>query len=176
LGDIVVGLRVSNNLGDVAETSITLSYLPAPASFFSIVSEPFEYIGQGQLWLLKDPGAISTGLGQYQDNSLRVSYNDENTNFELQIKAPDGANLEVGEYLNATRLPFQEPQNPGLDFSGEGRGCNMLTGSFTILELNYNADGEIDQLAIDVVQFCEQPDGPKLTAQIRLNSSLPINP
>lgn len=175
LEDIVIGLRVSNDLGNVAQSKATISYLPAPASYFSMTSEMGEYIGQGQLWLLSEPGAIIIQPSPYQENALRILYEVSDTRFELNIKAPNEENLAVGEYLNATRLPFQAPENPGMDFSGDGRGCNSITGSFDILELNYNAEGEIDILAIDFIQFCEMPNGPSLRGEIRVNSNLPIH-
>jgi len=175
LSDIEVRLRATNNLGESAITQEILSYLPAPSSYFSMDSEVGDYIGQGQQWLLNEPGAITIKESQYQQGATSIAYEDEETRFELIIKAPNDDTLAIGEYENATRLPFQDPAVPGMDFSGEARGCNELTGSFNILELSYDAQGNIDNLSIDFTQFCEIPNGPKLTGQIRINSSLPIN-
>ncbi len=48
----------------------------------------------------------------------------------LHLAAPAGQELLPGVYEGATRWPFQDPSTPGLDFSGDGRGCNTLTGRF----------------------------------------------
>lgn len=175
LDDIVVGLRLSNNLGDTALADTTIHYLPTPSSYFSINSDIYEYVGQGQQRMLNEANAISIQESQYQDNATSIRYETDDVNFELIIQAPNQAPLAVGEYIDATRLPFQDFDKPGMDFSGEARGCNMLTGSFTILELSYDANNDIDTLAVDFTQFCEGSANEKLTGQIRVNSSLAIN-
>jgi hypothetical protein len=38
-------------------------------------------------------------------------------------------------YTNAMRWPFQTAGHPGLDVSGDGRGCNTVTGSFQIEDI-----------------------------------------
>ncbi|HVY28091.1 MAG TPA: hypothetical protein VHB79_16150 [Polyangiaceae bacterium] len=48
-----------------------------------------------------------------------------------QLDAP----LAVGEYLGAERYPFETYLKPGLDVTGDGRGCNTLTGKFVIKKL-----------------------------------------
>ena len=45
-----------------------------------------------------------------------------------QLSAPLGAQV----YEGAERWPFQSPGRPGLDVSGDGRGCNTVTGRFQI--------------------------------------------
>ena len=40
--------------------------------------------------------------------------------WRLEIGAPNGQFLKVGEYLNAKRFPFSGKE-PGLSFSGKGR-------------------------------------------------------
>jgi hypothetical protein len=52
----------------------------------------------------------------------------------------DGA-LAPQVYENAMRWPFQTTGHPGLDVSGDGRGCNMVTGRFQIEELVTSSNG-----------------------------------
>jgi hypothetical protein len=92
----------------------------------------------------------------------------------LRLAAPDGANLSVGSYANATRWPFQETTAPGLDFSGNGRGNNRLTGSFNILESNLADDGTFS-FAVDFLQYDEESTNAWIKGAIRYNSELPIN-
>jgi len=46
-----------------------------------------------------------------------------------------GMPLMTQVYLKAERWPFESPGHPGLDVSGDGRGCNTVTGSFQIEDL-----------------------------------------
>src|SRR5436305_2000111 len=63
--------------------------------------------------------------------------------------------LVAGEtYANATRYPFSG-SGPGLDVSGMGRGCNTLTGSFTVNSARFAADGTLKNASISFVQHCE---------------------
>ena len=39
--------------------------------------------------------------------------------------------------------------------SGNGRGCNTLTGSFEVFEAQYSADGTPTRLRASFVQHCE---------------------
>jgi hypothetical protein len=46
-----------------------------------------------------------------------------------------GMSLAPQVYTMAERWPFESPGHPGLDVSGDGRGCNTVTGSFQIEDL-----------------------------------------
>ncbi len=48
--------------------------------------------------------------------------------------APSASSLAVGVYNGAERYPFQAPGHPGFDVSGDGRGCQKVTGRFQIEE------------------------------------------
>jgi hypothetical protein len=43
--------------------------------------------------------------------------------------------LTTQVYENAERWPFQSTGHPGLDVSGDGRGCNTVTGRFQVEQL-----------------------------------------
>jgi hypothetical protein len=76
--------------------------------------------------------------------------------------------------LGATRWPFQYPSAPGLDFSGDGRGDNTLTGYFNVLEIQYGSGNSIVSFAADFVQYDEGHMDWWNQGSIRFNSSLPI--
>jgi hypothetical protein len=67
-----------------------------------------------------------------------------------QLDAP----LAVGEYPNAERWPFQTYLRPGLDVSGDGRGCNTLTGEFVIKALTWIGP-TLSLLDVAFEQHCE---------------------
>lgn len=61
----------------------------------------------------------------------------------LNFAAPGNAQIQPGQYRGAERFPFQDSVNPWLAFSGQGCGCNTLTGSFDIYEVEYDGDGVV---------------------------------
>jgi hypothetical protein len=69
-----------------------------------------------------------------------------------------GRPLTETVYDDAERWPFQAPQHPGLSLSGDGRGCNTLTGRFQILELTIT-DNELAKITATYEQHCEGGPG-----------------
>ena len=67
---------------------------------------------------------------------------------------PAGVSLQPGTYANVTRYPFNDPATGGLDWGGEGRGCNTLTGSFTIDSVTYS-ETELTAIDLHFEQHCE---------------------
>jgi hypothetical protein len=65
-----------------------------------------------------------------------------------------GQPLMVQTYLNAQRLPFAQPGSPGLEVTGDGRGCNTLTGSFTVYDVQ-TANGQVISFTASFEQHCE---------------------
>jgi hypothetical protein len=136
-------------------------------------SEPGDYIGGGVTRVITPadgsfsataaPGFVTVGISSFPFLFWNASF-----------AAPSGQALVPGQYLNAERYPFQQPHLPGLDVSGDGRGCNMLFGSFTVHESVVDAFGVVQQFAADFEQHCEGA-APALFGQIRFNSSVPIS-
>jgi len=61
--------------------------------------------------------------------------------------------------------------SPGLDISGDGRGCNKSRGSFQIREIHSNSNGDVDRFWVTFTNSCECTM-PPLTGEIRFNSKL----
>lgn len=98
--------------------------------------------------------------------------------FSLLSNTNNGNPLQVGFYNNATRYPFNSPTRPGLNFSGNGRGNNMLGGWFDILEIEYSPTfNDLIKLAVDFRQFDERENmsGPSTFGSLRINSNLALN-
>jgi hypothetical protein len=72
----------------------------------------------------------------------------------LDLAAPSGEKLAARKYLDAHRYPFQG-SGPGLNISGDGRGCNQLTGWFEIQKLVRGPNGYVEALDATYVQHCE---------------------
>lgn len=140
-------------------------------------SMPGDWIGAGQERLVTSGEASIYANRNYHQG---VSFN-INTNgpwpgqqwWYLDFAAPNRQTITEGNYESATRFPFQPVSGAGLSLSGNGRGCNTLTGRFTVLEAVYDASGKVQRFAADFEQHCEGLT-PALFGQIRYKSNFPI--
>jgi hypothetical protein len=73
----------------------------------------------------------------------------------LDFASPAGTPLAAGQYTGATRYPFNSAAEPGLSLDGNGRGCNTLTGSFTITDVVFGPNGYVQTLDATYEQHCE---------------------
>lgn len=69
--------------------------------------------------------------------------------------------LAGSTYPNARRYPFHGV-GPGMEVRGNGRGCNTLTGSFTVTSADF--DGRLRSIGIAVQQHCEGATGGTVTS------------
>jgi hypothetical protein len=127
-----------------------------------------EYVGGGkqQLFTPADGtfSANSSALGVEIDFDGGIEHS-----WSLDFVAPMDAPVAVGAYEMAERFPFQSPDRPGLSVTGEGRGCNTLSGRFVVLDVVYGAGGQVESFAADFEQHCEEGPHP-LTGSIRYNA------
>jgi hypothetical protein len=67
----------------------------------------------------------------------------------------NGQLLEAGRtYDGARRYPFNDAA-PGLSISGDGRGCNELSGTFTVNKIEFDAAGTLRAFEVTFEQHCE---------------------
>ncbi|MFI5298475.1 MAG: hypothetical protein ACHREM_10275 [Polyangiales bacterium] len=64
------------------------------------------------------------------------------------------APFAVGTYTNAERAPFASAGHPGIDISGDGRGCNTDSGQFQVHEVTFDGT-TLKSLLISFEQHCE---------------------
>ena len=121
----------------------------------TMTSDSGDYIGQGQTWSYSLPHGDQIGMGggrPYAGFGVNGANGDW---WSAEFVPAAGDILVTGEtYPNATRYPFNG-SGPGLDVSGMGRGCNTLTGSFTVNSATFAADGTLKTASISFVQHCE---------------------
>src|SRR5438128_8130388 len=129
-------------------------------------SDPCDYIGQGQNYYYT-PADFAVTAQKNFDNGVSISFSNGSHNWNLDFAGPDQAPLQVQVYENATRFPFQAAGEPGLDVSGDGRGCNELTGQFEVKQIVYSGD-TIVSFHATFVQHCEG-GGPALTGEVLFN-------
>jgi hypothetical protein len=130
-------------------------------------SDPGDWIGQGvnHTWYLEDGTIDVSGTAE----TVTVLFDGGQTNWRLVFDAPDGSNLEPGTYSGATRHPFNSPEDPGLSVSGSGRGCNTLTGEFTVNQVEWE-QGALVRLSADFTQYCGTSTA-ALRGRININAS-----
>ena len=103
-------------------------------------SQPGDAIGGGVSRTFTTPEAtISATRGSGSGVSVSVIGPSFDYWRYLDFWARPNQPLAPGSYPGATRYPFT--QFAGLSVSGDGRGCNELTGRFVVLEAAYAADG-----------------------------------
>jgi hypothetical protein len=80
------------------------------------------------------------------------------------------AAFQAGQsFTGAVRYPFNG-SSPGVDWTGEGRGCNTATGSFGIDAISYAGNGTLERLELNFEQHCEGGPAP-LVGQVRYVAS-----
>jgi hypothetical protein len=84
----------------------------------------------------------------------------------FEFGAPMGGALSIGVYENAQRYGVADPNDPGLNVSGAGRGCNMLAGKFEVFELELDPDNRVQKFSADFEQSCDGATS-KLVGSVR---------
>ena len=129
----------------------------AAGNTLSMVSQPGDYIGQGRTYAFSTQTGVFTAERNFQ-GGVTLHYHDftqPSTWWDLGFASADNAPLAPGTYSNATRLSFRQPNTPGMEISGEHRGSNTLTGTFTVQEVQYAPDGTVLRFLADFEQHNE---------------------
>jgi hypothetical protein len=121
-----------------------------------MTSDSGDYIGAGRTWSHGPPNdSLSVSAGR---QLITFSMN---TNAEFQggwwttdFAAPPGQDLTAGTTYQAKRYPFNDGM-AGFNHSGNGRGCNELTATFTVREIAFQANGALRRFLADFEQHCE---------------------
>ena len=128
---------------------------PLEASL-SLVSDPGDYIGGGQShYYTLDTAAITTRSGQNGGYFGLTVFPFDGGWWYLDLAAPAGSQLVPGAYEGAVRWPFQGPGQPGVSITGNGAGCNTVTGRFDVLEVVFGPNGYIERFRARFEQHCE---------------------
>ncbi|MGE3822174.1 MAG: hypothetical protein AB7I30_22400 [Isosphaeraceae bacterium] len=141
-------------------TFITPPRSAVPVSHLRFVSSPGDFIGQGKTYAY---GAEDLTIGL-----AAGGVNIQVDGWSIEFAGPGRAFLEAREYRGAKRTPFRD-ESPGINLSGNGRGCNKIDGAFVVWELELKGN-EVTRLAIDFVQRCEERM-PPLYGSLRYNST-----
>jgi len=141
-------------------------------------SDTADFIGHGESWNCSNGSSYQVSVGEASSSLVRFHITGPGTfSLDLGFASPSGQNLIPGLYSRAMRLPFRGTAS-GLEISGNGRGCNSLTGSFYVHEYVF-ANGTVQKAAIDFIQICDTASddinqaSPRLVGSWRYNSAVP---
>jgi hypothetical protein len=147
----------------------------APQTAISYRGTVGDYISQGRSGKVTDAGftVTTTYEAGYFRTQFFSSSSPPTTWWILDIASPNGEPLAPGRYIDAWRASFRNGHN-GLDFFGDGRGCNTVFGSFTVLEIGYDTMGRLNRFAADFEQRCESVTSPLVYGSVRINSAIAL--
>lgn len=119
-----------------------------------MTSEPGDYIGDGQSYAYDDKNATISAVGDRRHVSFGVLARD-GAYWDAEFAAPKGQRLRSGaRYTGTLRYPFNDDA-PGLDVTGQHRGCNTSRGEFTVSRARFDRRGRMRVFAVSFVQHCE---------------------
>ncbi|MGC0339645.1 hypothetical protein [Streptomyces sp. SLBN-8D4] len=131
--------------------------LPVTEGSFSFSGDEGDWISGGQSYSYSTSSQDRLNVSANTGNGV-VTLSVDGANgdwWTLDLAAPSGQALTPGTYTGATRYPFNEATEPGLDLSGNGRGCNQLTGTFTVSAVEFGPQGYVKKLDAAFEQHCE---------------------
>ena len=117
-------------------------------------SQNGDFIGQGATASYVPPTASITARGDAGYATLSVDDPANGDWWTAQFAPPPGETLTAGTYTGAVRAAFREAGQPGLSFTGSGRGCNTSLGEFTVHSIGTAPDGTIVSLDASFIQHC----------------------
>lgn len=149
----------------------TSASTPPPETSLVMQSATGEYVGQGQNYSYSETDGTYSAVTWDNGESVNISVIGPSFSFwwYLDFGAEPGNVLAPGTYTGCTRWPFNNIE-AGLSIGGNGRGCNALSGSFTVHEIVFGADENVTSLWITFSQNCENL-GLLLTGEIKINAT-----
>lgn len=145
----------------------------AGSTSLAMTGDPGDYITGGRTYYYTGTDGPFTATRNYH-NGVSLSFHTPTYShwWYLDFSAPAQQFLTVGLYAGALRFPFEGTQ-AGLSVSGDGRGCNTLTGSFEVKEVVYGSGNVVLSFRATFEQHCEG-FVPAARGEIRYNATVPV--
>lgn len=128
--------------------------LPSGGNYVYLQSDTGDYVGAGKSYLYTSIDSLiklnttNNGLGIYTNVQ-------GNQNWTGSFLLPSGAgNLQAGYFAGLARTTSANATVGGLDWSGDGRGCNVISGWVVIDKVTVTA-GAMTALDLRFEQHCE---------------------
>ncbi|CAN7590727.1 DUF4214 domain-containing protein [Pseudoduganella sp. LjRoot289] len=126
--------------------------VPATGNYVYLQGSGGDYIVGNGSYLYRQSDANLTLSASANYLSLRVA-GDQDWSGDFK-QSGTGTQLVPGYYGDLTRYPFQGTNMGGLNWSGEGRGCNTLKGWFVVDKVSYNGS-TLSAIDLRFEQHCE---------------------
>ena len=128
---------------------------PVESGSLDFSGDPGDYITGGQAYSYSVDGGDLLTVASGDGSIVNVSLSGANGDWWfLSFDAPLDEVLAPGTYSEATRYPFNGA-GPGLSLVGNGRGCNTLTGTFTVIAASFGPHGYVETFDATFEQHCE---------------------
>jgi hypothetical protein len=125
---------------------------PSP-NFVRLQSDAGDYIGGGQTYNYTQANAVLAVTVAGGLLTVRITGDEQ---WSGRFQSPNTlTQLQPGEYTGLERYPFNDPVKGGLDWFGDGRGCNTLSGWFAVDSVTYDNNGALTTVDLRFEQHCE---------------------
>ncbi len=141
--------------GPVAPPPVNLwkppvSFVPPLGNYVYLVSDVGDWIGGGRTELLT-PNNSTIEMTTDLTAAMRIKVGGWTGDFHGMIGLTQ---LQPGYYADLQRYPFHNKAKGGLNWSGNGRGCNTLKGWFVVDKVTY-VMGQMTAIDLRFEQHCE---------------------
>jgi len=126
------------------------SFVPPSGNYVYLVSDAGDYIGAGRTELLT-PANSTLNMTDNLTAALRISVGGWSGDFVGMLGL---GQLQPGYYGDLQRYPFHNTARGGFNWSGNSRGCNMLTGWVVVDSVSYSL-GQLTAIDLRFEQHCE---------------------
>jgi hypothetical protein len=124
--------------------------------FFTYFSEGGDFVGGARFGHFSQERATFTAVCDRNEVNVRLSVPGVES-WQAQFSGPFGVPLRTGTYEGATRAGFNS-SSPGLSISGQGRGCNTISGRFVIHDIDLQ-NNRVNRFHASYVQRCDGQPG-----------------
>jgi hypothetical protein len=145
-------LRITDTAGRAYDTALQ-GFAWGGTTKLDMTGDPGDYIGAGQRWVYTPATAVIAAAGSRQHAGFGIDGNNGDWWYG-DFSPAQGDILAPGTYTGAARDAFRG-SSPGLDVSGNGRGCNEITGRFTVTEITFDSSGALRTFGVNFEQHCE---------------------
>lgn len=126
------------------------SFVAPAGNYVYLVSDATDYIGGGRTELLT-PANTAISVVTNLTAAFKISAGGWDGMF---LGMNTLSQLQPGYYGNLQRYPFHNAVRGGMDWGGNGRGCNKLSGWFVVDKVSYSL-GELTAIDLRFEQHCE---------------------
>lgn len=126
-------------------------------NYIYLESDSGDFVGAGNTYLYTGANAALTTSSSEGFFSLLITGDQRwRGNFRTMSTLD---RIETGYYGSLKQYPSHNPTRGGLKWTGEGRGCNRVTGWFVVDEVTYD-DSVLTSVTLRFEQYCDASGGP----------------